>query len=218
MYEAAFGLEHDSLYARITDGLDARVRMWCNNHCDLLDVTGADADAVVENLRAEVATRGTVRGDGRIVLVTDDCLLRHEENLLEAYLERHRCLSLPPRAYEDGRTTARVIALDEATLSAIYRDLRADHEVTVEAKRGASEITADAPVMVTDGVFPDLTGRQEEAIVAAHGAGYYEIPRGCTTADVAEAMGVERRTAEEHLRIAERKLVDGFVTYLSTVA
>jgi predicted DNA binding protein len=218
MYEAAFGLEHDSLYARITDGLDARVRMWCNNHCDLLDVTGAEAEAVVENLRAEVATRGTVRGDDRIVLVTDDCLLRHEENLLEAYLERHRCLSLPPRAYEDGRTTARVIALDEATLSAIYRDLRADHEVTVEAKRGASEITADAPVMVTDGVFPDLTGRQEEAIVAAHGAGYYEIPRDCTTADVAETMGVERRTAEEHLRIAERKLVDGFVTYLSTVA
>lgn len=218
MHEAVFGLEHESLYARITDGLDARVRMWCNDHCDLLHVVGVDADAVVENLRSAVETRGIVRQDDRIVLVTEDCLLKREDELLEAYLIRHRCLSLPPRTYENGRMTARVIALDGTALSALYRDLGSAHGVTVEAKRSVSEITPDSPVVVTDGVFPEFTHRQEEAIVAAHDAGYYEIPRECTTADVAEAMGVERRTAEEHLRIAERKLVDGFAAYLTTIA
>jgi len=38
--------------------------------------------------------------------------------------------------------------------------------------------------------------------------------RETTTADVAEVVGIERRTAEDHLRRAEKKMADGLIEYL----
>lgn len=216
MYEAAFGLAHESHYAELTRGIDARVQMWCNNHCDLLHVTGEDAQAVVDGVGADVGMADVVEVDDEMILVTNDCLLKHEENLLEVYLERHGCLSFPPRTYEDGKITARVIALTETALADIYEDLSGEYDVTVEAKREIRTITPDVPILVTNDVFPDLSERQAEAIATAHAAGYYEIPRDCSTADIAAEMGVERRTAEEHLRIAERKIVDGYMDHLAS--
>ncbi len=56
-------------------------------------------------------------------------------------------------------------------------------------------------------LLPDLSPRQREALVTAFEAGYYEIPREATTEELGEALGVDRRTAEEHLRRAENKLL-----------
>lgn len=214
MYEAAFGLKHDSLYADITQRHRAHVQLWCNNHCDLLHVVGSDAEAVVAALRPTVGVEDVVRRENELLLVTRDCLLDHEEHLLEEYLARHRCLALPPRTYEAGKITTRVISLTEDALAGIYRDLSEDYEVTVEAKREIETISHDVPLMMTNSELPDLSPRQEDALATAYAAGYYEIPRDCTTADIADELGIGRRTAEEHLRIAERKIMDGFITYL----
>lgn len=214
MYEAAFGLKHNSLYAEVTKGHRAHVQMWCNNHCDLLHIIGKDAEKVVSGLESKVGVEDVIRQENELVLVTRDCLLEHEANLLEAYLERHQCLSLPPRTYAAGKITTRVIALTEESLGSIYTDLSDDYEITVEAKREIDAITPDVPLMMTNSELPSLTKRQEDALASAYAEGYYEIPRSCTTADIAAELGVGRRTAEEHLRIAEQKVMDGFVAYL----
>jgi len=214
MYEAAFGLDHDSLYADITEGHRTHIQLWCNNHCDLLHVVGSDAADVVAALRPTVGVEDVVRRENELLVITRDCLLDHEDNLLEEYLARHRCLSLPPRTYEFGKSTTRVISLTEEGLARIYRDLSEDYAVTVEAKREIEKIGHDVPLMVSDSELPDLSPRQEEALATAYAGGYYEIPRDCTTADIADELDVGRRTAEEHLRIAERKVMDGFITYL----
>ena len=57
-----------------------------------------------------------------------------------------------------------------------------------------------------------LTGRQREALRAAHRAGYYDVPRTGSVADVAEALGCSSSTAGAHLRKAEAALVDAFLS------
>lgn len=56
-----------------------------------------------------------------------------------------------------------------------------------------------------------LTERQREALRAAHRAGYYDVPRSGSVADVAEAIGCSPSTAGAHLRKGEAALVGAYL-------
>lgn len=74
-----------------------------------------------------------------------------------------------------------------------------------------------------DGVSPDLrklgpydprddplaalTDRQEEVLRTAVRTGYYEVPRGATTSEVASELELDPSTVTEHLQRAERALL-----------
>lgn len=53
-----------------------------------------------------------------------------------------------------------------------------------------------------------LTDRQATALRRAYLSGYFESPRRVTGDDLAESMGISRPTFHQHLRAAERKLLD----------
>ena len=141
--------------------------------------------------------------------------LDSHDDLLEEYLRRHDCLSLPPLTYDHGKLLTRVISLDESELTAVYRDVNESHQVTVEAKRGIESVVPDVPLLMLDSALPDLSPGQEEALLAAIEEGYYEIPRETKTAEIAGDLGISRRTFEEHLRRAENKLVKSMVEYVA---
>jgi hypothetical protein len=61
------------------------------------------------------------------------------------------------------------------------------------------------------GAREPLTARQREALRAAGEAGYYDVPRSGSVADVAERLGVAESTAATHLRKAESALVSGYL-------
>ena len=215
MHEATFRIEGDGAYAAATAGTDARVELWCNDHCDLLHVTGGASDEILAHVREAVGVQERLQRPDELVLITADCLQRHEGDLIETYLARHDCLLLPPLRYARGAKSCRVLALDPANLTACYRDLlAAGFSVSVERTREIETVTHDAPLLTLDGVLPDLSARQRETLAIAYDFGYYEIPRETTTAAIADAVGVERRTSEEHLRRAENKLVAAMIEYV----
>jgi len=45
MYEAIFRVSSGGTYEVATSGTDTTIELWCNDHCDLLHVSGADGDA-----------------------------------------------------------------------------------------------------------------------------------------------------------------------------
>ena len=208
MYEATFLIRGDVAYADATASGDARVELWCNEHCDLLHVRGDATDAVRAEVEAAVGVADVVERGREAIVVTERCLRPHTEGNVERYLERHDCLLLPPLRYEDGGKLVRVLTLDAANLAAFYEDVRASFDVTVRAKREVRAVAGDRPLLAADA--PALSDRQVEAITAAWDEGYYESPRETTTA-LAAAMGVDRRTFEEHLRRAEAKVVGALV-------
>ncbi|MFD1513331.1 helix-turn-helix domain-containing protein [Halomarina rubra] len=212
MYEATFRIGDAGGLAALTADTDARVELWCNDHCDLLSVTGGD-ESTLARLESRVGVRESVERDGQVVVVTERCL-REAGTTVDEYLERHGCLLVPPLRYVDGATVCRLLALDSADLSACFRDLVDDGvRVTVDQKRSAGTVTPGSPLGV-DELLPDLTARQRAAFVTAYEQGYYEIPRQTSTEAIAEVLGVERRTAEEHLRRAENKLAAVLVAHL----
>lgn len=223
MHEAIFHIAGDGTYAAATAGTDASVELWCNDHCDLLYVTDDAIDEVLAHVRDTVGVEDCLRRPDELVIVTSECLQQREgENgdgsegrVIERYLARHDCLLVPPLRYAAGAKRCRVLALDPAALTACYRDLVDDgFSVNVEAKREIETVAHDAPLLTLGGVLPTLSPRQRETLASAYDRGYYEIPRRTTTTEIAESVGVERRTAEEHLRRAENKLVGALIEYV----
>ena len=56
-----------------------------------------------------------------------------------------------------------------------------------------------------------LTERQRSALKTAELNGYFEWPRPVDGSEIAERMGITRQTFHQHLRAAERKLVEAYV-------
>lgn len=57
-----------------------------------------------------------------------------------------------------------------------------------------------------------LTRRQEELLAAGLRKGYFEVPRGCTLADLADTMDVDKSTASGVIRRAQARLVAWYLT------
>lgn len=206
MQQATFRLAGGDGYAAATADADARVRLWCNDHCDLLDVRGGDAEGVLAAVDDDVGVRERVSEGDATLAVTDACL-RTETDGVEDTLARHGCLLVPPLTYADGEKHLRVLALTPASLTEVYHDLRADYDVTVADKQTVSAPRSAAPGEAA----PNLTARQAAVLRAAVESGYYDRPRGTTTDALADRFGLARSTLEEHLRRAERKVTAAFV-------
>lgn len=213
MHEAVFRIEHESLYADITAREDASLDLWCGDHSDLLRVTGADRNHARDIIEQEIGIREWIDDGTESLVVTSECLLQFQKGLLEQYLREHNCLTFYPTSYEGGSMWARVISIKPENLAEMYHDMTDEFTVEVEAKHEVNTVE-DAPLMVFDGELPTFSDRQREILLLAFDRGYFEIPKETTTAELAAELDITRRTLEEHLRRAERKLVESFLKFM----
>ncbi|WP_049924070.1 helix-turn-helix domain-containing protein [Halopiger djelfimassiliensis] len=215
MYEATFSIADTSAYAEPTAESDCRIELWCNDHSDLLYVRGEAVERVLAQVESDIGIAEQLRGDSEAVVITNACLKSRETTTIEKYLERHNCLLLPPLRYEAGAKHCRILALDSGSLTEVYTELLADDfAIDVRSKREIETPVHSAPLVTLDEVFPELTARQRTVLRTAVENGYYELPRATTTEAIADELGVSRRTAEDHLRRAEQKLIPPLVSYL----
>ena len=57
-----------------------------------------------------------------------------------------------------------------------------------------------------------LTRRQEERLTTGLREGYFEIPRGCTLADLADGLDIDNSTASGIIRRAQACLIVWYLT------
>jgi len=109
----------------------------------------------------------------------------------------------PVQYHDDGTLSVRVVGPTEQ-LQATVEDVPPGVETSIER---VGEYDLGRPP-----IPPSLPARQREALDAAFDVGYYEVPRKATRADVADELDCAPSTASEHLRKAERRVVE---TYLN---
>ena len=83
-------------------------------------------------------------------------------------------------------------------------------QVTLRSRTDQEErprTTLDCSAMLEE----RLTDRQRAALEAAQLNGYFEWPRPTDGSEIADTMGITRQTFHQHLRAAERKLVETYV-------
>ena len=88
---------------------------------------------------------------------------------------------------------------ESSVMQELFADVPESAQVTVE-RTGNYEPKQER-------LFSNLTARQQDVLLAAIEAGYYDDPRRATYDDVAEIVGCSATTVGEHLRKVERQLV-----------
>ncbi|SDY61629.1 helix-turn-helix domain-containing protein [Halopenitus persicus] len=214
MYRAVFQISGDSLYSRSTAGTDTRLRLWCNDHCDLLHISGSQQENVIEYVQSAVGIQEQVETNNDRFIITKDCLQPSAGDYIKPYLVSNNCLLIPPYQYENGTKVVRVLALDSETLTEFYHDISEEYSVIVKSKQELSKVDVESPIISMESILPQLSSRQREVFFTAYENGYFEIPRGTTTAEIGDEIGVNRRTVEDHLRRAQKKLADSLIEYL----
>lgn len=133
-------------------------------------------------------------------------------------LEKHGLLWMQPLRVLDGWERFEVFAFDDAGARAALADLRAEHPVRVVRRQrvGADDVAGSLFLSLLP-ALASPTDRQAEALVAAFEDGYYQSPRGSTTAKVAAKMDLGRSAFEERLRGAENRLMADVVPALKQV-
>lgn len=56
-----------------------------------------------------------------------------------------------------------------------------------------------------------LTDRQWEYVTVAYRRGYFDVPRECTLAELADALGVDKSSASETIRRGARRIIEQFM-------
>jgi predicted DNA binding protein len=109
---------------------------------------------------------------------------------------------------EEGRVRVVADLPDGTDVRPIADDLR---EAFSDARLVSKESVARSPrteSALREGVVDRLTDRQWATLSAAYHSGYFDWPRGSTAEEVADAMDVSSPTFHNHLRKAERALLE----------
>jgi len=106
-----------------------------------------------------------------------------------------------------GLSMTVTIAADQDVPAAIDRITGAEPEMELLRRRQTSRIDRSLD-RVQRTVFDSLTDRQRAALDAAYFMGYFDWPREASGPEVADSLGVSASTFHQHLRKAERKLLE----------
>ncbi|MCL9815567.1 bacterio-opsin activator domain-containing protein [Natronocalculus amylovorans] len=116
------------------------------------------------------------------------------------------------QAHADGATAEVVVT------SPVEQDVRSIYTRLTEVYTGVSlraqkerENRNPSPPEFQATVRSRLTDRQQTAIESAHLNGYFEWPRSVDGDDLAATMDISRQTFHQHLRAAEKKIVDAYL-------
>ncbi|WP_277554318.1 helix-turn-helix domain-containing protein [Halobaculum limi] len=123
-------------------------------------------------------------------------------------LLRHGFVHSAPVRIEDGREEWQLCFTGERSEMETALDaVRADAGAEVSV---VSITASDGPATRSEREqrLDTLTPTQREVFEEARAAGYYEWPRGCSTRELADRIGISKTTLLEHLRKAEAKLLD----------
>lgn len=172
--------DETTLYVVDVQGADAA------DVADSADATDAVADAEVESLSGGV----------RCAVVVDE---RTPEAVLADCGAQFR-----RTVVADGVATVSVQVTDDGTVGRIREAVTAEYDAAA-----VSTIWTGRTGSARDGdPLAALTDRQREILRHAYDVGYFERPRGASATDLADHFGIARATLTQHLRAAERKVLD----------
>ncbi|GGC58008.1 bacterio-opsin activator domain-containing protein [Haloferax sulfurifontis] len=187
--------------SRLDDGLTCFV-----------SVAGASgADAVEAAVDADDVSQARVVSDG------------DEESVVELRTDAEAVLST---AIDHGASVERLTLSEGSGSLALHVAADADHGALVEAVTTAApgvsvvakrevERSVQSPDSFRRALDSKLTDRQRTVLETSLVSGYFEWPRGSTAEEVADSLGISPPTLHEHLRTAERKLIETYFDELS---
>ncbi|MFX1514028.1 MAG: helix-turn-helix domain-containing protein [Promethearchaeota archaeon] len=215
LYNFLLEIQHDCPISKFSqNNPHVEIQLWCNTNHDIVELRGEtkDLDKAVLDLEKDLGTIIKIFPEhNHVQLVFQFC--KCTEFPLNPILKKYNCLELPPVKYLAGREIMNLVVTPEDA-GLILEDIRMENPDTkVNVLKLAPLKTFENPYplyLPLDELKSTFTPKQLEALTLAFNEGYYELPRMTILETLAKEMNIHRRTYEEHLRKAERKIM-GFL-------
>jgi len=184
---------------------------WCNSQYDVLELRG-EADEIKK-------TVGEINDELGMILKVfpieeqTQIVIKHCECDKLPFIdipEKLGCIQIPPVKYLAGIEIQKLIVTLDNVQHLMTEYKKTDPTAVIEILSLAPLKDVDDPKVLSlyvEEFRKDLTDKQYNAITKAYDQGYYEIPRNISVDTLAEEMNISRRTYEEHLRKAEKKIM-----------
>jgi predicted DNA binding protein len=134
------------------------------------------------------------QGPGRADVIT----WAEQSSILE-FLLRTKCVFVGPTVVQDGVENWHIMAPCREDLQVAIASL--EQHAAIAYIRSSNAF----------GLGEGLTDRQVAALAAAIEIGYFDTPRRASAEDLAAKLGVSPSTAVEHLRKAEKKVLENYL-------
>ena len=191
----------------------------------ILDVASDDLDAVLETIRDHSYTESLEliesheKGHGRRQSVTINLHCAYTEYtplqilLYEGFLPFGAFGEL-----ENGKMSYDLLIEDRSNISDTVDLLREFGNVQVEHITQNFQTFVIPSVTEWQDLLQAFPAKQRELLNIAMEQGYYEMPRETTLEELANEAGVAKTTASQHLRKAERRVMQFLIQYVNLAA
>ena len=184
---------------------------WCNSQYDVLELRGevTEIEKSVEHINDElgmILKIFPIEEQTQIVIKHCECDKLPFINIPE----KLGCMQIPPVKYLAGIEIQKLIVTLDNVQHLMTEYKKTDPTAIIEILSLAPLKDVENPKILSLNVeefHKDLTRKQYQAIMKAYDQGYYEIPRNVSVDVLAEELNISRRTYEEHLRKAEKKIM-----------
>ena len=219
LYNFMLEIQHDCPFSQFSKNHpQVEIRMWCNNQHEILELRG-DSSALenaITDLEEELGTILRIFPEhNHVQLVFQLC--KCNEFPLDSIFDRYDCLELPPVRFISGREILNLLVTPEDA-GLILDDIRKeDPDTRVKVLKLAPLKNSFNPYplyLPLDDLKNSFTKKQLQALTKAYNKGYYELPRKVILETLAKEVKVKRKTFEEHLRKAEKKIMSFLIPSL----
>lgn len=219
LYNFLLEIQHDCSFSKFSlKNPQIEIQLWCNTQHDILELRGEndDLEKAITDLEKDLGTITRIfPGHGHVQLVFELC--ECSKFPLDPIFDKYDCLELPPIKYFAGREIVNLLVTPEDA-GLILEDIRReDPDAKVNVLKLAPLKDADNPYphyLPLDDLKENFTDKQLIALTNAFKNGYYELPRMVLLEGLAKKMNIHRRTYEEHLRKAEKKIMSYLIPSL----
>ncbi len=218
LYQLSLKIQHGcdySLFSSKHPGI--RLRLWCNYQEDILEIIGSSPNNF-EKVKADVDSLGLIMkktdlGESIHVIVRK-CVCQESKDSPCCVYDSLNVLVIPPVEIIDGVERVQVLLFQDV-VSTLLENLKGVCKAELVNIQPIQSHDTPYPLLMPSEKFQRiLSERQLEALTLAAKHGYYAIPRQIKTEQLANQMGISRRTFIEHLHKAEGKIVHALVPLL----
>ncbi|MFQ6123959.1 MAG: helix-turn-helix domain-containing protein [Candidatus Heimdallarchaeota archaeon] len=194
------------------------IQQWCNHQHDILELKGEPTvlERAITDLETELGTVLRIFPEhNQVQLIMKRC--KCIELPLTSIIDRYDCLQLPPVRYVAGREIINLLVTPEDAGLILDNIRKEDPASKVKVLQLAPLKNSFNPYplfLPLDGLKNSLTAKQLQVLTKAYNKGYYELPRKVFLETLAGDMNIHRRTYEEHLRKAEKKIMSFLIPSL----
>lgn len=154
---------------------------------------------------------------GKGLLTSIEVLYREKDGSAVVFIEGESCVPRPPKGYRMPKLLMACppdfLDVDRMKVEVVGRETdikkllqHASTRTNTYKILGLTSVDAKA-----ESLLSKLTAKQKQVLLTAFALGYYDVPRRVSSEDLSRHLNTDKSTIVEHLRKAERKLIDGII-------